>query len=153
MLAEWTEPLGSGTCVISIDSREVRRRFGLGDFAGQLFIHAIGAAGHDVIKYALDTFGDEGGVSDGALSCTHDANAWSADRYAGLPAPADGERVVLWIQNSHPTPIPAGAIAMAPMGENSLASLEEAIAPFASRAIDVAALLPDLAWPRQIEVR
>ena len=26
------------------------------------------------------------------LSCTHDANAWPADRYAGLPAPAPGER-------------------------------------------------------------
>ena len=53
-------------------------------------------------------FGETGGGPDGALSCTHDANAWPADRYAGLPAPAPGERVVLWVQNSHPTPIPAG---------------------------------------------
>ena len=37
------------------------------------------------------------------LSCTHDANAWPADRYAGLPAPGPGERVILWLQNSHPT--------------------------------------------------
>ena len=37
-----------------------------------------------------------------ALSCTHDANSWPADRYAGLPAPAAGERVMLWVQNSHP---------------------------------------------------
>ena len=25
-------------------------------FTGQLFVHAIGAAGHDVVKYALDTY-------------------------------------------------------------------------------------------------
>jgi hypothetical protein len=152
IIAEWTEPLAPGAGVISIDSRDVRHRFGLGDFAGQLFMHVIGAAGHDVIKYALDTFGDEGGTRDGVLSCTHDANAWPADRYAGLPAPADDERVILWVQNSHPTPIPCGAIALAPMGENILVSLDEPIGPFASRAIDVATLLPDLAWPRQIEV-
>ena len=75
-----------------IDSREVRARFGLGEFAGQLFIHVAGAAGHDVVKYALDTFGDGDGRRT-LLSCTHDANAWPADRYAGLPAPAPGERV------------------------------------------------------------
>jgi len=54
-----------------------------------------------------------------------------------LPAPAPGERVILWVQNSHPTPIPPGAIALAPMGENSLARLADPIGPFASRAIDV----------------
>src|SRR5207237_1302208 len=59
----------------------------------------------------------------------------------------------LWIQNSHPTPIPAGAIQLNPMGEDALVALPEAIGPFASRAVDVAELLPGLAWPRQIEVR
>ena len=29
----------------SIDSREIRARFGLGPFTGQLFIHAVGVAG------------------------------------------------------------------------------------------------------------
>ena len=152
LIAEWSETFGPEAAVITIDSREVRRRFGLGDFAGQLFLHIAGAAGHDVVKYALDTFGHENGLADGGLSCTHDANAWPADRYAGLPAPASGERVILWVQNSHPTPIPAGAIALAPMGENSLVPLTEPIGPFASRAIDVAELLPALRWPRQIEV-
>src|SRR5439155_9505476 len=133
---------------IAIDSRAVRARFGLGDFAGQLFIHVSGAAGHDVIKYALDTYGEPGATCDGALSSTHDANAWPADRYAGLPAPAPGERVILWIQNSHPTPIPAGALGLNPMGEDAIAWLPEAIGPFASRAVDVAELLPGLAWPR-----
>ena len=42
---------------IAIDSAEVRARFGLPEFTGQLFVHVIGAAGHDVVKYALDTFG------------------------------------------------------------------------------------------------
>jgi hypothetical protein len=162
IVAEWCERSGGAGSGIAIDSRDVRARFGLGDFAGQLFVHVVGAAGHDVVKYALDTYGDPGGgdpggdpgtTCDGALSCTHDANAWPADRYAGLPAPAPGERVILWVQNSHPTPIPAGAIGLNPMGEDAVVALQAAIAPFASRAVDVAELLPGLAWPRQIEIR
>ena len=74
------------------------KRFDLPPFTGQLFIHAIGVAGHDVVKYALDTYASDNGAS---LSCTHDANAWPSDRYAGLPAPRDDERVMLWLQNSH----------------------------------------------------
>ncbi len=152
IIAEWSEPCGGGAIVV--DSRDVRARFGLGDFAGQLFVHVVGAAGHDVVKYALDTFGEPGMMADGGLSCTHDANAWPAERYAGLPAPAPGERVILWVQNSHPTPIPPGAITLSPMGEDGKgAALPEAIGPFASRAVDVAELLPGLAWPRQIELR
>ncbi len=157
VLADWSQPCGHQSGAIAIDSREVRARFGLGDFAGQLFIHVTGAAGHDTVKYALDTFGDTFGepglVLDGALSCTHDANAWPAERYAGLPAPAPGERVILWVQNSHPTPIPAGAIGLNPMGEDGVVAIPQAIGPFASQAVDVAALLPGLAWPRQIEIR
>jgi hypothetical protein len=154
VIAEWAEACGPGSAAIVIDSREVRTRFGLGDFVGQLFIHFVGAAGHDVVKYALDTFGGTDAGRDGALSCTHDANAWPAERYAGLPAPAPGERVVLWLQNSHPTPIPPGAIGLNPMGDDDrVATFSEALGPFASRAIDVAELLPGLAWPRQIEVR
>src|SRR5665213_1700105 len=84
IVAEWSEAPTAEAGAIVIDSREVRRRFGLGDFAGQLFIHVAGAAGHDIVKYALDTYGSD----DAALSCTHDANAWPSDRYAGLPAPA-----------------------------------------------------------------
>jgi hypothetical protein len=152
IVAEWCEACGDGASIV-IDSREVRERFRLGDFAGQLFVHVVGAAGHDVVKYALDTFGASGLSGDGALSCTHDANAWPADRYAGLPAPATGERVILWVQNSHPTPIPAGAIGLNPMGEDAVVGVPEEIGPFASRSIDVAALLPDLRWPRQIEIR
>src|SRR5216684_2985887 len=153
VIAEWAESCGNPGGAISIDSRRVREQFGLGEFAGQLFIHVVGAAGHDVVKYALDTFGEPGAARDGALSCTHDANAWPADRYAGLPAPGPGERVILWVQNSHPTPIPPGEITLNPMGEEAVVAIPEAIGPFASRAIDVAALLPGLTWPRQIELR
>ena len=156
VIAEWLEHCGGDGGAIVIDSRAVRARFGLGDFAGQLFVHVVGAAGHDIVKYALDTFGDPGeGAAvaiDGGLSCTHDANAWPAERYAGLPAPGEGERVILWIQNSHPIAIPPGAIGLNPMGEETIAVLPEAIGPFASRAVDVAELLPGLAWPRQIEL-
>ncbi|HWB47973.1 MAG TPA: hypothetical protein VG651_02600 [Stellaceae bacterium] len=148
VIAEWPEPVVAADGSIVVDSREVRRRFGLGDFAGQLFLHVAGAAGHDVVKYALDIYGED----DRALSCTHDANAWPADRYAGLPAPAAGERVVLWLQNSHAAPIPSGAIGLSVMGGQHIATLDEPIAGFATRAVDVAELLPDLAWPAQIEL-
>jgi hypothetical protein len=147
ILAEWVERCPPGAAIV-FESREIRARFRLGEFAGQLFLHVGGAAGHDVVKYALDIFGDGG-----SLSATHDANAWPSNRYAGLPAPGPGERVVLWVQNSHPVPIPPGAITLNPMGEERLAPLVQPIAPFASLAVDVTRLLPDLAWPRQIEIR
>ncbi len=112
-LASWEQPLAGGPGGFSIDSREVRTRFGLTPFTGQLFIHAIGVAGHDVVKYALDTYASDNGAS---LSCTHDANAWPSDRFAGLPAPRPDEKVVLWLQNSHAVPIPAGTISLDRMG-------------------------------------
>jgi hypothetical protein len=149
VVAEWRETLGAGTGGIVIDSREVRKRFRLGDFVGQLFIHAIGAAGHDVVKYALDVFGER--AQD--LSCTHDANAWPADFYAGLPAPAESEKVVLWVQNSHPRPIPASTVGVNVMGESDIALLEREIPAFGSHALDVGAMLPAARWPSQIEIR
>ncbi len=150
IIAEWsyTPPPGPGV-LTQAHSAWVRDRFNLGDFEGQLFIHVTGAAGHDIVKYALDTYGD----GDRALSCTHDANAWPSDRYAGLPAPAPGEKVVLWLQNSHATPIPAGAIGLNRMGDERVVTLDEPIGPFATRALDVVELLPGLAWPAQIELR
>ena len=150
ILATWEQELPARAGGFSIDSREVRARFGLGDFTGQLFIHAIGAAGHDVVKYALDTFSGGDGWS---LSCTHDANAWPSDRFAGLPAPAEGERVVLWLQNSHAVPIPAGTVALDRMGWQRPVTLDQEVGPFATVGMDVAAMLPGLRWPAQIEVR
>ena len=144
-LAEWEHPVGAGG--IMIDSAEVRARFELPEFAGQLFIHAIGAAGHDVVKYALDTYGGD------SLSVTHDANAWPSDRYAGMPAPGPGERVVLWLQNSHAAPIPAGAVTLDRMGAEAPVAWPHEVAPYATAVIDVADLLPGLEWPGQIEVR
>jgi hypothetical protein len=155
VLAEWSENWGSSARSVILDSREIRARFGLTEFTGQLFLHVVGAAGHDVVKYALDTFGEDhvDGCSDEALSCTHDANAWPADRYAGLPAPGPAERVVLWVQNSHPIPIPVSAIGLNPMGEDRVVIVAGSIAPFATRAVDVSELLPGVAWPKQIELR
>ena len=60
VLAEWEKDLPSGVGGVVIDSAEVRIRFGLPPFRGQLFVHAIGVAGHDVVKYALDTYGNPG---------------------------------------------------------------------------------------------
>jgi hypothetical protein len=150
VLATWEQAVPAGPAGIAIDSREVRRRFVLPEFTGQLFLHAIGAAGHDVVKYALDTIASD---SDASLSCTHDANAWPAERYAGLPAPGPDERVVLWVQNSHAVPVPPGGIALDRMGAERPAALRRVVPPYATIALDVAELLPDVRWPAQIEVR
>ena len=150
ILATWEQDLPRGAGGFSIDSAEVRARFHLDEFTGQLFIHAIGAAGHDVVKYAVDTYASDDGAS---LSCTHDANAWPSDRFAGLPAPAEGERVVLWLQNSHAVPIPAGTVALDRMGAEQPVALDRDVGPFATVALDVAAMLPGVRWPAQVEVR
>ncbi len=150
VLATWEENLPDGEGGVAIDSAAVRERFGLPAFTGQLFVHAIGVAGHDVVKYALDTFG---AGNDASLSCTHDANAWPSDRYAGLPAPGRGEQVVLWVQNSHAAPIPAGAVQLDRMGAEQPVAFSQAVPGFATVALDVAELLPGVVWPAQIEVR
>ncbi len=149
-IAEWEEPMPPGGASIVIDSSAVRRRFGLPEFTGQLFLHAARAAGHDVVKYALDIFG--GSDAERVCSCTHDANSWPADFYAGLPAPQAGETVTLWVQNSQPCAIPAGAISLNLMGDDKICALDCAVAPFATLALDIAKLLPEARWPQQIEV-
>jgi hypothetical protein len=150
ILAEWRQDAPKGAGGFVIDSGEVRRRFALKAFTGQLFIHAVGVAGHDMLKYALDTHATDGGAS---RSCTHDANAWPSDRYAGLPAPLPHERVILWLQNSHSVSIPAGAMSLDRMGADAPAAINEEIPPFATFGVDIAAILPDVRWPSQIELR
>jgi hypothetical protein len=148
-IATWEDPLPPVNGTVTLDSAAVRSRFALPAFTGQLFVHVLGAAGHEVVKYALDTYGD----ADTVLSCTHDANAWPSDLYAGLPAPDAGETVVFWVQNSHPVPIPPGGIALNRMGDDRIVPLARPIAPFATERLDVKELLPDLRWPDQIEIR
>lgn len=150
VLAEWEKGVAPGASGVVIDSRNVRKRLGLPAFEGQLFIHAIGAAGHDVVKYALDTYGTGGERS---LSCTHDANAWPSDRYAGMPAPKPGQTVTLWLQNSHAAPIPAGAVTLDRMGAERPVALGVEVPAYASLAVDVGAVLPGVAWPAQVELR
>ncbi len=149
-LATWEEDAPQGSGGIVLDSADVRERFSLPEFTGQLFVHAIGVSGHDVVKYALDTYGSG---NERSLSVTHDANAWPSDRYAGIPAPAERERVVVWIQNSHAVPIPAGAIALDRMGAERPVPLAREIAGYETVALDVADLLPAATWPAQIELR
>lgn len=148
VLAEWSEPLPEKQAGFVIDSAEVRRRFGLRAFEGQLFLHMTAVAGHDVLKYALDTYGDAPTV----LSATHDANAWPADRYAGLPAPAAHERVILWLQNSQPRAVPPGEIGLRRMGRDELRRVEQQIPAFGTLPLDTRTLFPELAWPAQFEI-
>ena len=150
VLATWEQVLPQGPGGYAIDSRDIRQRFGLGPFTGQLFIHAIGSAGHDVVKYALDTYAHGNGAS---LSCTHDANAWPSDFFAGLPAPTADETVTLWLQNSHAIPIPAGTVSLDRMGAGRPVAYDRDLGPFATVALDVRDFLPELRWPAQIEVK
>jgi hypothetical protein len=145
-LATWEESLREGVSAFAVDSREVRKRFGLGDFEGRLFAHAIGVSGHDVLKYALDFWGPE------EITCTHDSNPWPADYYAGIPAPRAGERVRVWVQNAHSCPIPADGVKFSAMGKDRWVPMAEPIPAFGMRAVDVGALLPGLDWPAQIEM-
>ncbi|MDA1324377.1 MAG: hypothetical protein O3C34_06505 [Proteobacteria bacterium] len=149
VLAEWDEALPDGPCSVQIDSQTVRARFNTGPFTGQLYIHAVGIAGHDVVKYALDVWSDDGTE----LSCTHDANAWPANLYAGLPAPHEGEDIVLWIQNSHPCQIPENSVGLNLMGDSGVKWLPDAIPPYGTCRVAVSDLLPDTAWPQQIEIQ
>lgn len=148
VLADWHEKMGPAQSAILIDSAKVRSQFNLSEFTGQLFVHAINIAGHDIVKYALDTYGDEASM----LSCTHDANSWPSELYAGLPAPDTGEDVVLWVQNSQPFPIPAGEVGLNVMGEKEIVCLNKPIAPFATYRLSVGELLPKAVWPQQVEV-
>ncbi len=148
-LAQWTHEIPARGASLIVDSAEVRSRFGLAEFTGSLFMHVIGVAGHDVIKYALDTYGDTANE----LSCTHDANAWPSDLFAGLPAPRKDETVVMWIQNSHPVTIPSGGVGINLMGSDHIVWLDVEIAPFASYALNVAEWLPEARWPQQIEIQ
>ncbi len=149
VLAQWEQKLPCSPATVVVDSTEVRKRFRLADFEGSLFVHALRIAGHDVMKYALDTYGDEAGV----LSCTHDANAWPADLYAGLPAPDVDESVVLWIQNSHPVPIPPKSVGLNIMGSDEIRWLDREIPPFGTYGLDISVLLPGAKWPQQLEVQ
>lgn len=149
VLAQWSQDLPAGAGSIVIDSAEVRKRFGLAEFAGSLFMHVTHIAGHDVVKYALDTYGDDPKV----LSCTHDANSWPSEFYGGLPAPQADEKVVMWIENSLPIPIPAGSVGLRKMGvESATRYLQKEIPAFGTYGLDVAELLPELRWPEQLEV-
>lgn len=149
ILAQWSQEIPDGAGSVIIDSAEVRRRFALGGFQGSLFMHAVRVAGHDIVKYALDTYGDDPTV----LSCTHDANSWPSEFYGGLPAPNVDEKVVLWIENSLPISIPAGRIGLRRMGvEDDTRYLQSEIPAFGTRGLDVAELLPEARWPEQIEV-
>ena len=149
LLADWEQKLASGPCGIRIDSAEVRQRFGLDEFTGSLFVHVIGSAAHDTLKYAVDIYDDAGATT----TATHDSNPWAADFYAGLPAPATGQRVRLWLQNCFPTPIPAGATLIRPMGRTDFIAVGPEIPPYGTVAIDVARDFPDTVWPDQFEIR
>jgi hypothetical protein len=147
IIAKWQQSLGGAGQQFIIDSQEVRKRFNLPDFTGSLFMHAIKITGHDIVKYVVDVYDTKGEI----LTSTHDSNSWPADYYAGIGAPQDGEKVILWIQNCHPIPIQSGTVGVRLMGQKSTSYLDKEIAPFATYAWDLGAAMP-AKWPAQYEV-
>jgi len=147
-LAQLNEDLGNTVSTITFDSREIAKRLELSSFTGSLFVHFIGVTAHDIVKYALDNYGDNECV----LSCTHDANSWPADFYAGLPAPHDGEQVILWVQNAHPCAVPANGFGLSLMGSSEVIGYDKQIPGFATVAVDVSSLFPKARWPQQFQV-
>lgn len=146
-LAAWEEKISPTVHSIVIESQEVKKRFNLPDFTGQLFLHITGTKGHSIVKYALDTFHESG-----MISATHDANAWPPEYFSGLPAPREGEKVILWLQNSHSFAVPAHGVSLNLMGYKESVFLDRDIPPFGTYALDVATLLPKARWPQQIEL-
>ena len=149
ILLEWDELIDNKPVGVIIDSKTIRRKYGLKQFTGQLFIHAIGIRGHDVVKYCLDTWHENGKE----ISSTHDANAWPSELYAGLPAPGKNEEVVLWVQNSHSESISANEIGFNIMGNTNITKLKKTIPGYATLQVSLAEILPDAKWPQQIEIQ
>ena len=148
-LATWEQELESSSRGVRLDSAEIRKRFGLGEFTGSLYVHVIGSAAHDTPKYALDIYDDSGATA----TSTHDTNPWAADFYAGLPAAAPGQRISLLVQNCFPVRIPAGGIEMRPMGAPRFTPIDCTVPPYGTVAVEAADYFPDLSWPAQFEIR
>jgi hypothetical protein len=144
VLAEWEESLTPGQSIV-LDAEEVRARFSLPPFSGMLLIHAVGVAGHAEVKYVLDDVDDD--RRDPAL--THDSNSWPAQYYCGLPAPRANESVRLWLQNSHPGAIPAGALTIGVMGHNETVAIDHEIPGFGTFCLKIEDLFPGKTWPLQ----
>lgn len=147
-IKRWTEELSPGLELFTLDSKEIKSRFNLPDFFGQVYMHYTGIAGHDVVKYALDIYGDDEKI----LAATHDANSWPCHYFAGLPAPKVDEKVKLWLQNTHPVTVKEGAVSFNIMGEEKLVPLKTVIPPYGMLAIDIAEYFPGVNFPAQIEI-
>jgi len=148
VLGEWEENLDAAGSTFSIDSRDIAKRLNLESFTGSLFIHATHIAGHDVMKYALDVWSDDGVQ----LSATHDSNPWPADIYGGIPAPQTGEIVSVWLQNTWPLPIPANSMTLNVTGTEQFAPIPFAIPAFGTCALNVTDVLPNVTFPQQLEL-
>lgn len=146
-IAKWQESLGAPGQQLTIDSRDIKARFKLEDFTGSLFMHGIKIIGHDIVKYVCDVFDSTGKIH----SVTHDSNSWPADFYAGIAAPQEDEKVILWVQNCHPIPIEPGNVGVRLMGREDAVYLDEQIPPFGTYAWDLGAALP-AEFPAQYEV-
>jgi hypothetical protein len=143
----WPLPQSGGGW--SLDSRTLCATYGLEHFTGTLYMHVIGTAGHDLMKYAIDVFSADGQ----ALSATHDSNPWPADFYAGIPAPDTGEEVIVWLQSALPYALPGGTITLNVMGDPAHAyTVAEAIGPFGMVPVRLNSAFPGLHWPTQCEI-
>ena len=133
-----------------LDSRDVAAHFGLkGDFFGTLFVHVVGTAGHDLIKYGLDFFD----ANPRRLTATHDANPWPASSYAGIPAPDKGQKVIVHLQSALPVAAPGGTIGLYVHGApEQTVWIDRVLPPFGLFNVAITDVFPDAVWPQQVEV-
>ena len=139
-----------------LDSRDVAAHFGLkDDFFGTLFIHVVGTAGHDLIKYGLDFFD----ANPRRLTATHDANPWPAHSYAGIPAPDKNQHVIVHLQSALPVATPGGTIGLyvhgapeKPEKPEKIVWIDQELPAFGLINISVGEVFPGVAWPQQLEV-
>ena len=121
-------------------------------FTGQLFIHAIGVAGHDVVKYALDTYG----VGQRRSLSVHPRRQRLAVATA-MPACRRRAPTSGWCcgcRTATPPRSPPAPIALDRMGASAGAARTRPVGPFRHASpLDVAELLPGLHWPAQVELR
>ncbi len=152
-LATWEQKLPAGAGGFAIDSREVRARFDLPPFTGQLLVHAIGAAGHDVVKYALDTYAPT--LRTTAPACPARTTP-TPGRPTAMPACPPRATTSAWCcgcrtatrRRSRRARSRWTAWAPSARWRCPRRSARSRRSPWMSRT-----LLPDLRWPAQIELR
>ena len=157
ILAEWCESCGPAASSIVLDSREIRARFGLPEFVGQLFF----------ISSALPVTTSSNTRSTLLAGTMAEPRAAATCRCRQHMTPMPGRPTAMPACRRRPLASRSSCgsrtviqfrfrrepLRINRMGNDSVAPLIEPIPPFATRAVDVGDLLPEVVWPAQFELR